>query len=152
MHIYISTPSTTNKQKQHTQSPTCYDTIMSVPAYNLYLGRNINNIPLPIPPPPPAAGSDKRYPKKQRESTYSHNFSNTSYTSNIYMQKKSSLYVLHNNIMSSSSPPSHSLPSSHTKLFYDYIIVGAGSSGCVLANRLTQDPNIRVLLIEVSDV
>lgn len=31
---------------------------------------------------------------------------------------------------------------------FDYIIVGAGSAGCVLANRLTADPNNRVLLIE----
>jgi len=31
---------------------------------------------------------------------------------------------------------------------YDYVIVGAGSSGCVLANRLTQDPKSRVLLLE----
>ena len=31
---------------------------------------------------------------------------------------------------------------------FDYVIVGAGSAGCVLANRLTQDGHFRVLLIE----
>ena len=31
---------------------------------------------------------------------------------------------------------------------FDYVIVGAGSAGCVLTNRLSEDPNLKVCVLE----
>ena len=44
--------------------------------------------------------------------------------------------------------PASPFPAQNHSNTFDYVVVGAGSSGCVIANRLSADPHTRVLLIE----
>lgn len=72
------------------------------------------------------------------------------------MWQISQIFVLLGFVANSfASPSSHFAPYAsvlnhtlHLRDRYDYIVIGGGTSGLVVANRLTENPNITVLVIE----
>ena len=50
--------------------------------------------------------------------------------------------------MQVSEAGAHEAPPGETTVDFDYVVIGGGSAGCVLAARLSEDPAVRVALLE----